>query len=124
MLSKKQNLLETIRHGHPDRFVNQYEAFQMVYGTPYTASNPRPVQGGPPVVNAWGVTSSFPEGMPGPFPVHDEEHIVCKDITEWRKYVHAPNVIFTPEEWAPFVAEAEKIDRDEYFVDGKDKDEI
>lgn len=116
MLTRKQNLLETIRHGNPDRFVNQYEAFQMVYGTPYTASAPMAQKGGPSVVNQWGVTISFPEGMPGPFPVHDEEHIVCKDIAEWKKYVKAPNVVFTPEEWAPFVAEAEKIDRDEYFV--------
>lgn len=54
--------------------------------------------------------------MPGPFPVHDEEHIVCKDIANWREYVKAPNVIFTPEEWEPFVKEAEKIDRNEYFV--------
>ena len=116
MLSRKQNLLETISHGNPDRFVNQYEAFQMVYGTPYTTSVPMAVKGGPNVVNQWGVTISFPDGMPGPFPVHDQEHIVCKDITEWEKYVKAPNVIYTPEEWAPFVAEAEKIDRDEYFV--------
>ena len=32
MLTKKQNLLETIRGGHPDRYVNQYEAIAMVYG--------------------------------------------------------------------------------------------
>ncbi len=54
--------------------------------------------------------------MPGPFPVLDEAHIVCPDITRWREYVKAPNVVFTPEEWAPYVAEVEKIDRDEYLV--------
>ena len=31
MLTTKQNLLETIHGGHPDRFVNQYEAFKMVF---------------------------------------------------------------------------------------------
>ena len=61
MLTKKQNLLETIRGGHPDRYVNQYEAIAMVYGTPYSAGNPMPVMGGPAVKNAWGVTISFPE---------------------------------------------------------------
>lgn len=116
MLTKKQNLLETIRGGHPDRYVNQYEALALVMANPYTASVPMAVPGGPAVVNQWGVTISFPEGMPGPFPVHDEEHIVCKDITKWRDYVKAPNVIFTPEEWEPFVKEVEKIDRNEYFV--------
>lgn len=47
MLTKKQNLLETIRGGNPDRYVNQYEAIAMVYGTPYSAGNPMPVMGGP-----------------------------------------------------------------------------
>lgn len=54
--------------------------------------------------------------MPGPFPVHDTEHIVCKDLTNWRDYVKAPNVIFSEEEWEPFIKEVEKIDRKEYFV--------
>ena len=107
MLSKRQNLLETIRGGHPDRYVNQYEAIALLFGTPYSVRNAMPTKGGPNVKNAWGVTISFPEGMPGPFPVHDEEHIVCKDITHWRDYVKAPNVKFSAEEWAPFVAEAE-----------------
>ena len=31
MLTKRQNLLETIRGGNPDRFVDQYEAFSMHY---------------------------------------------------------------------------------------------
>lgn len=60
MLSRKQNLLETISHGNPDRFVNQYEAFQMVYGTPYTTSVPMAVKGGPNVVNQWGGDHFFP----------------------------------------------------------------
>lgn len=116
MLTKKENLLETIRGGHPDRYVNQYEAIALLYGTPYTVRNAMPVKGGPNVVNAWNVTISFPEGMPGPFPVHDKEHIVCKDITRWKDYVKAPNVLFPKEEWEPFIKEAEKIDRNEYFV--------
>lgn len=116
MLTKKQNLLETIRGGNPDRYVNQYEAFAMVYGTPFSASNPRPEKGGPNVVNLWGVTSSFPADMPGPFPIHDEEHIVIKDIENWRDYVKVPELNYTDEDWAPFVAIANEIDRDEYFV--------
>ena len=101
MLSKRQNLLETIRGGHPDRYVNQYEAIALLYGTPYSVRNSMPAKGGPNVKNAWGVTISFPEGMPGPFPVHDEEHIVCKDITHWRDYVHAPRLDYSDAEWEP-----------------------
>ena len=40
MLTKRQNLLETIRGGKPDRYVNQYEALAMVVMNPYMAHNP------------------------------------------------------------------------------------
>lgn len=116
MLTKRQNLLETIRGGKSDRYVNQYEALAMVVANPYMANNPQAEYGKGPVVNAWGITNVWPEGTPGGFPVHDEEHIVCKDITRWKEFVHAPRLDYTDEEWAPFVAEAEKIDRNEYFV--------
>jgi len=116
MLTKRQNLLETIRGGNPDRYVNCFEPFAMARMNPYMAGNARPEYGGGDVVNAWGVTSRWPKGTPGPFPVHDQEHIVCKDVADWKKYVHAPNVIFAESEWKPYVEEAEKIDRNEYFV--------
>ena len=32
MLTKRQNFLETIRGGNPDRFVNQYEFLEMLRG--------------------------------------------------------------------------------------------
>lgn len=115
MLSIKENLLETIRKGNPDRYVNQYEFVKLVMN-PYWVSTPPAMPGGPAVKNPWGVTISFPEGMPGPFPVHDDEHIVIKDITRWRDYVHAPDIHYSEEAWAPFVEEAEKIDRENYFV--------
>ncbi|NLT39876.1 MAG: uroporphyrinogen decarboxylase [Clostridiales bacterium] len=117
MLTKKQNFLETIRGGNPDRYVNQFEAFAMIMANPYIRDNPAPRQPGMlNVVNAWGVTRSWPEGTPGPFPVHDEEHIVIKDIENWRDYVKEPNVIYPAEEWEPFVRETEKIDRSEYLA--------
>ncbi len=54
MLTKKQNLLETIKGGSPDRFVNQYEAFDcssaspfgMIYSDPVVADSPMPSPGG------------------------------------------------------------------------------
>jgi hypothetical protein len=116
MLSKRQNLLETIRGGIPDRYVNQFEAFATLRGNPFAARNPSPARGQHDVVNAWGVTRSWPANTPGAFPVHDEEHIVIKDVTRWRDYVTPPNVIFSPEEWAPYVAKAQEIDRSEYFA--------
>ncbi|MBQ4039811.1 MAG: uroporphyrinogen decarboxylase [Oscillospiraceae bacterium] len=116
MLTKRQNLMETIRGGNPDRFVNQYEPFAISFATPYTVKYPQPQYGGEPTVDGWGVTKSWPEGTPGAFPVHDAEHIVCKDIENWRDYVKAPSLDFTDEDWAPFVEEFNKIDRNEYLA--------
>ncbi len=116
MLTKKQNLLETIRGGSPDRYVNMYEAFKICKDTPYFSNNPAPVKGGPNVVNAWGVTLSFPENTPGAFPVHTPDKIVIKDITHWRDYLTVPQVKYPESVWEPYIAEVEKIDRNEYFV--------
>ena len=116
MLTKRQNLLETIRGGNPDRFVNGHEALATIRRSPYSKQYPRPVPGGPPVKNGWGVTIQFPAGAPGPFPVHDEEHIVLKDIENWRDYVKAPELNYTEEDWVEAAAEAAAIDRNEYFV--------
>ena len=116
MLTKKQNLLETIRGGNPDRFVKQYEAFGIVIGSPFGKRNPNPKPGEENVVNAWGVTKSWPKGTPGAFPVHTADKIVIKDIEEWKKYVNVPPVVYNAEEWEPFIAMAEAIDRNEQFV--------
>lgn len=116
MLTKRENLLETLKGGNPDRYVQQYEAFALQMANPFVLTNKAPKRGELNVVNAWGVTRSFPEGTPGPFPIHDEEHIVCKDVAEWRKYVKAPNVIFPESDWEPFIKQAQAVDRNEYFV--------
>ena len=114
MLTPRQNMIETIRGGHPDRFVNQFEALAVQRGNPL--NDVKVKYGEPPVTNAWGVTKIWPIGTPGAFPVHDEEHIVVKDIENWKEYVKAPPAKFTPGEWEPFIEQAEKVDREQQFV--------
>lgn len=116
MLTKRQNMIETIRGGNPDRFVNGHEALATIRSNPLSRDYPRPTYGGPSVKNGWGVTIQFPAGAPGPFPVHDDEHIVLKDIEHWRDYVKAPELNYTEEDWAEAAAEAAAIDRNEYFA--------
>lgn len=116
MLTKRQNLLETIRGGHPDRFVNQYEAFAIQMGNPISMRSPMPQYGEHNVVDAWGVSRSFPIGTPGAFPDHDEAHILLKDPTQWREILKAPQVVYSEEEWKPFVDAANAVDRNEQFV--------
>ena len=41
MLTVRQNLLETIRGGKPDRYVNQYE-FMKLINNPLSLHNPNP----------------------------------------------------------------------------------
>ncbi|MDR0839565.1 MAG: uroporphyrinogen decarboxylase, partial [Oscillospiraceae bacterium] len=116
MLTKRENLLETIKGGKPDRFVNQFEALEFIWGSPYAKRNMGELKLGGETVNAWGVTSRWPEGTPGPFPVHDDEHKVLKDITKWRETVKFPSLDFPQSEWDEFRAEADKIDRNEVFA--------
>ena len=115
MLTIRQNLLETIHGGNPDRFVNQYE-FLKIIQNPLSLHNPRPPRGGADIPNAWGVTYSWPEHVVASFPVHTPEKVVIKDITHWRDYVHAPNIKFPEAEWESFIAQAEAVDRSQYYV--------
>ncbi len=115
MLTERQNLLETIHGGNPDHFVNQY-SFMKLLPHPFMAGNPAPKRGEMDIVNAWGVTRSWQEDTPGPFPVHTPDKIVIKDIDDWKSYVKAPNVVFSEAEWEPFIKMAEEVDRKEYFA--------
>ena len=115
MLTKKQNMLECVRGGKPDRFVNQFEALSFAMGRPGRGARSGLKPGGT-IVDEWGVTITWAPNTPGPFPVHDAEHKVLKDITQWRDVVHAPSLDFTEDDWAPFAEKAAKIDRNEQFA--------
>ena len=98
MLTAKENMRQAILGGNPDRLVNQYEAIQLLFH-PFMLSSPLLKRGDENVVNAWGVTNSFPANTPGAFPVHTPEKIVIKDIENWRDYVKAPSLQFPDELW-------------------------
>jgi len=114
MLTKRQNLMETIKGGNPDRFVNQYEFLNLIMEAPMDL--PLAPAPGTEVKNKWGITFRWPEGQIGSFPVHDEEHKALKDITKWKESVKAPSVFYTDEEWAAAIAHANSVDRNDEFV--------
>ena len=116
MLTKRENLMEVLRGGNPDRFVKQYEAFEIITEDPYALHFPDPKPGQMDVKTGWGATKQWPEGFPGAFPVHDEAHIVCKDVADWKDYVKAPPAVFPEEDWAQAIAHAESVDRKDKFV--------
>ena len=109
MLTAKQNLLECIKGGNPDRFVNQYEFVKLLFN-PAMLHSPMPEKGGPEVKNSWGVTYSFPENVPAGFPVHTPDKIVIQDIEEWQKYVKAPSLDFADEEWDMLKTQYDAVD--------------
>lgn len=113
MLTAKQNLLETIKGGSPDRFVNQYEFMEIVVPIP---GFKYPMEPGQTVKDDWGVTFTFPEGQLGTFPMHDDEHKLLKDITQWEKVVTSPSMDSSEEAWAMAVQIANSVNRDEKFV--------
>jgi hypothetical protein len=116
MLTKKQNFLETIHGGQPDRFVNQYEPFALTFGIdPLSVKGPA-IKPGVNWVTPWGITMEFAEGSPGPMPLHDNEHIVLKDITGWRDVLQAPSLEFTEEHWQPIQTFAAQVDRNEQYL--------
>lgn len=112
MLTKRQNLMETIKGGKPDRFVNQYEFLDIIVEAPLRK---RP-QRGSAVTNEWGVTLSWPEEQLGPFPLHDEDHLAIKDVAKWREVIQIPSLEFSDEQWAPAIEHANAVDREDKFV--------
>ena len=109
-------MLETVRGGKPDRFVNQFEAIEFIRASPYQRYPGGMLRPGMEAVNSWGVTVRYQEDTPGPFPVHDEEHIVLKDVTKWRETVKFPSLDFPQTEWDRCIAEVSEIDRTEKFA--------
>ncbi len=117
MLTAKENFLETIRGGKPERFVKQFEFFPMPYMDPYNATNPVPYEPGQSeVVDFWGVTWSWPEDSPGAFPVHGPGKTVLEDIEDWKNIVHAPEMSFSEDLWKAAEEEYASYDRNEVLL--------
>lgn len=115
MLTAKQNMIECMKEGgHPDRFVNQFEAIQLLFH-PFLLANPILQPGMENIKNAWGVTNTFPKGVPGAFPVHTPDTIVVQDIEHWRDYVHAPSLKFPQELWDTCKAMYDAVDGEQAF---------
>jgi len=118
MLTARENMRRTVfGGGEPDRFVNQYEAIQLLMNAFTPHSGPRPANpGDEDKVNAWGVTYGWPEHLPAGFPVHTPDKIVIKDIENWRDYVKAPSLKYPQEEWDVFKEQYDAIDREKSYA--------
>lgn len=115
MLTAKQNMIECMKPGgKPDRFVNQYEALSLQINPAFMTST-SPKRGEENVVNAWGVTNSWPANVPGQFPVHTPDKILVQDIEHWKDYVHAPSTDYPEELWNILIDKYNQIDTEKAF---------
>ncbi|MBR3397588.1 MAG: uroporphyrinogen decarboxylase [Lachnospiraceae bacterium] len=116
MLTIKENFIETIKGGHPDRFVKQFEYIEHI-NDPILFHCGDDCEYEHQVTNDWGITFYWPTGAPGPMPRHDSGYKLLNDISDWRDYIKAPDPHQFPEsEWEEYIAIAEKIDRKQKFV--------
>ncbi|MBQ1333296.1 MAG: uroporphyrinogen decarboxylase, partial [Lachnospiraceae bacterium] len=102
MMTQKERFLALLHNEPVDGFVNQYGALGtfegFLFSVPFLSRGAMCPPGGS-VVNEWGVTIIWPEGEPGAVPLTDPEHVVIKDIGEWRKYLHRPDLHTEDSEW-------------------------
>ncbi|MBR6349361.1 MAG: uroporphyrinogen decarboxylase [Lachnospiraceae bacterium] len=116
MLTAKENLREVMKKdGHPDRFVNQYDFLHVLVPDLYYMGG-YPLEPGKEGYDQFGVLWRFPEGQMGAFPVHDDEHRVLKDITEWREIVHKPFIPDDPGYWGMLNGFAAQADRENQYI--------
>ena len=117
MLTAKENMRQSIiKGGKPDRFVNNFEAINLMFHPQLMHNGGAPAKGIVNSLNAWGVTMSWPDNVPGAFPVHTEDKIVVKDIEHWQDYVKAPDITYTEEEWAQWGEQYKNAVNDKSFT--------
>ncbi len=114
MLSLKENVIETLKHGKPDAFVNEWEPFPQVWDPVFFYMNP--VAPGQEALNPLGVKLFWGEEEPGAMPIVTEATKVCPDVTKWRDYVKFPDLDAVGFDWTQAKADAEKVRAEGKFV--------
>lgn len=114
MLSKRENFIECIRGGNPDRYVNQFEAIiPMAWGDPHFDFTDIDEKG--QSRDEWGVLWQC-DKMPGAMPLNVKmEDRVVKDIEDWRTYFRPPTGFDDPALWAEAAQMLDEIDETEVF---------
>ncbi len=121
MLSKKQNLIETLKKdGHPDRLVNNYEYGAFMPGDPIEFMiRGEYHEGMEDKQDAFGTWLMWPKGYVAIMPHVTDDNKVIKDIEEWEKYLKVPEIaknLDNPKAWEVFNQRAAAVPRDELFL--------
>ncbi len=121
-MTAKEIFLELLKpDGKPERQLIQYEALQMVVMHPiggYIRPGFRP---GASITDLWGTRIDWPADAPGSMPNVTQDNKVIKDITHWRDYVHAPDIVANCSDdaaWEPIRRQAREAAGDSKLVAG------
>lgn len=106
MLSLKENVWETLKNGHPDAFVNEWEPFPQVWDPVFFYMSP--LGPGQTAITPLGVTLYWGPEEPGAMPIVNDETKVVRDVTHWRDYVTFPDMTKVPLDWTQAQADAQK----------------
>lgn len=116
MLTSRENFLELLNKGKPDHLVNQYDPFEFViFEDPALLAYEFNRIPGQDVKDGWGTLIRWKEGEHAGMPWITEENKVCPDITQWKKYVKAPDLTVSFD-WTRAKEAIAKIDRKEKLV--------
>ncbi len=122
MMTPKEIMLELLRpDGKPERQLVQYEALEMVVAHPIGAYIRPGFRPGASITDLWGVRIDWPLDAPGAMPHVTQENKVIKDITRWRDYVHAPDILAScsgDADWEPVRTRARANAGDSKLVTG------
>ena len=122
MMTAKEIFLELLKpDGRPERQLVQYEALQMAVMHPIGSYIRPGFMPGATITDRWGVELQWPEDAPGSMPHVTQENKVIKDITHWRDYVHAPDILANCSDdslWEPFRTKARAKAGDDKLVAG------
>lgn len=100
-MNPKQNFLEILKRGKPEALVRSWEPFGFVFDPLLDFTNP--ISPGQTAVDPWGVTVNWGEDEPGSMPIINDHTKVCRDVTNWRNTVKAPDVAGADIDWSESV---------------------
>ena len=119
-MTPKEIFLEMLKpDGQPERQLKQYEALHLALYDPINGYLRGNRVRGSVSKDRWGTTILFPEDAPGATPHITATDKVCPDVTHWRDYVHAPDLIANCSEgWEACRAKSREIAGDQQLVCG------
>lgn len=113
MLTERENYLQTVRYGKPDRIVVQWGPLVPIMNDPCMKFLRGNRVKGTNTIDKWGTHVHWPMDQVAAMPHVTEETKVIKDITRWREYTKAPDLVANATDWTDALELIKTVDRKE-----------